>query len=602
MCTNRLPLSGPLSPGLTTPESKPADPSVKTEKSQGFFSRICVFCTRIFFGNNYKTVTPIKVDTVRKQLEEFYRPSTVQEVLEGLGLANRTEITLQEFKSILATIRAKPNNDTLDSLLRSTARFIVNKPEQICSLSNNKSDDIEKKKEIHNIRIASICTKGLIRDLQKKLPNIKSPEKLAKAQQKLQEITAAYNKAVERLQKLDTSTTTEESKTSSIPGNENRIPCEDFPSEDPLFRSLAKIVANRLNEGASTRYKSELLTITENTIQYYYRYLFSTITQCNGIGGLPNSTGHCAVNSSLQLFKATLQTYDLEKSDEGKKICSYLQENMPTFYSFVMDQPMSSAKDYQTIHQETANVLSEDYFYSLFSSFGLASEQKKTGYFFGSKPDQLLATLLFKCQVSPLCLQNENNGKPLAWQVLSLRPQQKSKTSQKNTPLDLNTIINDQLKEESSVLGEPIPKTLCIKPNIKDFGRVNGILEPIMLKDNSGQNITYKPMGIQCKIRTSEDGHGVAFIHKNGLWHEVNDNGVSPIPKKWETDLSNYLNGSRNESFASSITYVRSESSDPKTPPLSQAPLETAAKPENILHDENYSFVKLMSSQEGTIA
>jgi hypothetical protein len=596
MCTNRLPLSGPLSPGLTTPESKPADPSVKTEKSQGFFSRIYVFCKRIFFGNNYKTVTPIEVATVRKQLEEFYHPSTVQEVLKELELANNEEITLKEFKSILAAIRAKPNNDTLDSLLRSTARFIVNTPEQNCMLSNVNTEDEQKNNEIHNIRNASIYTKGLIRELQKKLPNIKSPEELAKAQEKLQLITALYKEAVERLQKLDTSTTTEESKTSSIPGNEKRIPCEDFPSEDPLFRSLAKIAAGRLNEGASIRYQTELSTIQLDQIKLGYA---SPIKPCNGIGGLPNATGHCAVNSSLQLLKATLQTYDLENSDEGKKICSYLQENMPTFYRFVRDQPMSSG-DYQKIHQETAKVLSEDYFYSLLSGTGLASEQKETGYFFGSRPDQLLATLLFKCQVSPLCLRNENNGKPLARQVLSLRPQQKSKTFQKNTPL--NTIINDQLKKESSVLGEPIPKTLCIKPNIEDFGQVNGILEPITLKGKNGQNITYKPMGIQCKIRTSEDGHGVAFIHKNGLWHEVNDNGVSPIPEAWEAHLSNYLNGSRKGSFASSITYVRSESSDPSVLLSSQATLETAAKPENILHDENWSFVKWMSSQKSTIA
>jgi hypothetical protein len=235
------------------------------------------------------------------------------------------------------------------------------------------------------------------------------------------------------------------------------------------------------------------------------------------------------------------------------------------------------------------------------SGTGFASEQKETGYFFGSRTDQLLATLLFKCQVPPLSLQNENNDKPLAWQVLSLRPQQKSKTSQKNTPL--NTIINDQLKEESSRLGEPIPKTLCIKPNIEDFGRVGDILKPITLKDKDGRNITYKPMGIQCKIRTSEGGHGFAFIHKNGFWHEVNDSGVSPIPKEWETDLSNCLNGSTKGSFASSITYVRSESSDPKTPPRSsEENFETAAKPENIDHDKNNSFVKWMSSQKSTIA
>ena len=511
-------------------------------------------------------------------------------MFDELGLANNEEITLKEFKNILAAIRAKPNNDTLDSLRRSTARFIVNKPEQICSLSNNNNEDIKKKNEIHNIRIASISTKGLILELQKKLPNIQSPVELAKAQKKLQEITAAYKKAVQRLQNLDTSTTTQESTTSSISGNENRIPCEDFPSEDPLFRSLAKIVANRLNEGASKRYQTEFSKRQPSQIKHGYA---SPIIPCNGIGGLPNATGNCAVNSSLQLLKATLQTYDLEKSDEGKKIRSYLQENMPTFYRFVRDEPMSSG-DYQKIHQETAKVLSEDYFYSLLGGAGLASEQKETGCFFGSRADELLATLLFKCQVSPLCLQNENNSKPLARQVLSLRPQQKSKTSQKNTPL--NTIINDQLKKESSRLGEPIPKTLCIKPNIEDFGRVNGILEPITLKDKNGRDITYKPMGIQCKIRTSEGGHGVAFIHKNGFWHEVNDIGVSPIPKAWETDLSNYLNGSRKGSFASSITYVRSESSDPSVLLSSQATLETAAKPENILHDENWSFVKWMSS------
>ena len=143
---------------------------------------------------------------------------------------------------------------------------------------------------------------------------------------------------------------------------------------------------------------------------------------------------------------------------------------------------------------------------------------------------------------------------------------------------------------------------LCIKPNIEDFGQVNGILEPITLKGKNGQNITYKPMGIHCRIRTSEAGHGFAFIHKNGLWHEVNDSGVSPIPQAQEAHLSNYLNGSRKGSLASSITYVRSESSDPSVLLSSQATLETAAKPENILHDENWSFVKWMSSQKSTIA
>jgi len=96
MCTNHLHPSGLFSKGLLTLEPKPADQSPKTEKSQGFFSRIYVFFKRIFFGNNYKTLTPIKVDTVKDQLQKFYHKSIVDAVFEELELANKEDITLKE--------------------------------------------------------------------------------------------------------------------------------------------------------------------------------------------------------------------------------------------------------------------------------------------------------------------------------------------------------------------------------------------------------------------------------------------------------------------------------------------------------------------------
>lgn len=439
-------------------------------------------------------------------------------------------------------------------------------------------------------------------------PQLLSRENLNGLRESLQTIEEKYLALEQKCQQLhliDEITPKNNDLQSAPEGLERREPRNDFPRVTRLSESRQRILKNLLDQYQDHVYFREFDGIDPAALQACYDPNTFSHRACNGIRGLPNPTGNCGINSATQLLKSTLQSMrddhdDRETQEQWKKISAYLQKKMPSFHKFFMDEPMT-AEDYQDIHREIAHALHEDYFYSVLSKIGISPHERDTGYFCGSQEMHVLSVLLYRCDVPPVSFEHTKNLEPKdRWQVVTLETSKRSKITNIICPRDINTIMNDQLEKESRQLGDPIPRTLCLHPNIQTVGQVGGMLEPIILPHKDKGSITYEPIGIQCTIKNppQPNGHAVAFIKKDGLWNEVNDEGVSPIPKEWEDSFSDFLNGSRENSYATNIIYGRKkENSEEVTPSSHEKNVETGLKLENIGHDENWSFVKWQDNE-----
>jgi len=457
-----------------------------------------------------------------------------------------------------------------------------------------------------------------VRDLQKNISNLQSEiysqaakgsqllsrKELKGLQKKIKTLEQhlALEKKCQQFHYLDEITREHDDLQSAPEGLERREPRKDFPRLTRLSESRQKILKNLLDIYENYVYFRELDETDPKDLQDSYDPNSFSHRACNEIRGLPNATGNCGINSATQLLKSTLQSMrddhdDRETQEQWKKISTYLQKKMPAFHKFVMDEPIT-AEDYQDIHREIAFALTEDYFYSVLSGIGISPLQSKTGYFSGSHAMSVLSVLSYRCDVPPVSFEHTKNLEPKdCWQVVTLEHSQDAGQTIAST---IDQILRAQLHKESRQLGDPIPRTLCLNPNIQTVGQVSGMLEPIILPHKDKGSITYEPIGIQSMIKNppQPDGHAVAFIKKDDVWYEVNDAGVSPIPKTWEDSFSDFLSGSRENSYATNIIYERKKESIPEVTPSShEKNVETGLKLENIDHDENWSFVKWQDNE-----
>ena len=547
-----------------------------------------------FAKSTYKEGAPL---SLRKINQILTIASTAQEIKLLNDQADYLKHDLQEIYETLQ----KTSNDACeafhpDHLSSEERSSIFSRWDQSCRSLQSKTRDLQRKISNLQSEIHSQGAKG---------PQVLSREELKGLQKKfktLEEKYLALEKECQQLHLIDEITPEHDDLQSAPEGLERREPRNDFPRVTRLSESRQKILKNLLDRYENYVYLREIDKTNLTALQASYDPNTFSHRACNGIRGLPNATGNCGINSATQLLKSTLQSMrddcdDRETQEQSKKISAYLQKKMPSFHKFFMDEPMT-AEDYQDIHREIARALTEDYFYSVLSGIGISPHQRDTGYFYGSQEMDVLSVLLYRCDVPPVSFEHTKNLEPKdRWQVVTL---EQSQDAAQTTPSTIDQILRAQLEKESRQLGDPIPRTLCLHPNIQTVGQVGGMLEPIILPHKDKGSITYEPIGIQCTIEDPPQpiGHAVAFIKKDGLWNEVNDGGVSPIPKEWEDSFSDFFSGSRRNSYATNIIYGRKkEHSEEVAPSSYEKNVETGLKLENIRHDENWSFVKWQDNE-----
>lgn len=368
----------------------------------------------------------------------------------------------------------------------------------------------------------------------------------------------------------------EDGVASSISTEGKKVPpCDDFPEQSFYDKLLGDIYKKRCD-------------LWEQTYSTYFSEKFRSspppslkgpLTTCADIIGLSNPTGNCAINSSLQLVKTALR--GIRNTLEWGRVSENLEKKMPYLLKFLQNE-LSTEHDCQELHKETARALAEDFWYSSFSYRGIAAEQLEKGHFYGAVSKSVVAVLLHRLELPPVCFQQPENGieqtsRLHALQVLTVNPS--------SSNASINDLMNAELKREGRILDGPIPSILCIAPNER---ATSGLLQPITLQHKDGSQITYEPKSMSCSVWHEGRGHSFAFIKTNDLWHEVNDDGISPVPKDWENMLNDYCSR-----HASNIIYERKREDASDASPGATVPFTSQeANIKAIRHEKEYSFLK----------
>lgn len=115
-----------------------------------------------------------------------------------------------------------------------------------------------------------------------------------------------------------------------------------------------------------------------------------------------------------------------------------------------------------------------------------------------------------------------------------------------------------------------------------------------MLSHKNGSKIIYEPKSMSCSTSYQGSGHAFALIKTDGLWHEVNDHEICPVPQDLEKEIENYCS-----TFATVIIYERKkeEADTPteETPSLSSKSFYQSAG--LIRREKEFSCVKTIHHQ-----
>ncbi|MFZ4115400.1 MAG: hypothetical protein ACOYK6_01600 [Chthoniobacterales bacterium] len=317
-------------------------------------------------------------------------------------------------------------------------------------------------------------------------------------------------------------TSSEETKNSPYP------PCEDFP-ELTFYRKLLGDLYKKRCSTWDAYYNSTQKTSTRLVISNDPK---KSLPKCDGIIGLSNPDGNCAINSALQLLKVAVRCVkNSAPPEEWDRLSKNIKEEMPFLYKFCEEASFTQF-ECQELHKEVAHVLHEDAWYSLLSGLGISKEQLEHGHFFGSFTEYVLPVLSHKIKLFPLCYTKQEvindderkNTTPHALQTLYLK-------SSRGSSKDIQKLFDQQFTNQRCLLTNPTP-TLCIRFD-DDHGKVNQVLQSITLPDAHGNSIVYEPQGISCSF----DKHAFSFVKEQGRWYLANDSVIFPIPNTDETDI-----------------------------------------------------------------
>ena len=371
----------------------------------------------------------------------------------------------------------------------------------------------------------------------------------------------------------------------NVSTEEKKTPvCDDFPEPSFYGKLLGDIHQKRCDlwEKTYSSYQSTQSPLRATLGIPLRRW--TRLPKCGGLTGLSNPTGNCGINSSLQLVRTALAGIrDHGSPEEWTRLSSNVKSKMPYLFKFLQNQ-LSTEQDCRELHKETARALAEDFWYSRMSNLGIARAELEQGHFYGSLPTSVVSVLLHRLEVPPLCFEQiESAAKQTvchrALQVFSLD----NNTSLSSAPI--NNLIKRQLTRQGRKLDDPVPSTLCIAPN---KCAVNAVLQPITLPHKNGSLVTYEPKSIECTVYHEGTSHSLAFVKTQGVWHEVNDNGISPVSNYWEKDLEIYC--SQN---ATTIIYEKKQAESNDFSPAEMAvPTSQKANIKAIGHEKEYSFLK----------
>jgi hypothetical protein len=362
--------------------------------------------------------------------------------------------------------------------------------------------------------------------------------------------------------------------------HENLIETEDFKKPDNIgifLQDIYKKGFDLLTEKNVTNKKTFLSPANNDFLN-----LNKELEKISGFTSLPNRTGNCAINSSLQLLRTVLQGIAEHDPVAWNGLSSKIEQERPYLLKFVNNE-INTEGDAQELRKEAARVLTEDFWYSHFSGHGIAQDSLEKGNFYGAFVNSALAVLLHRLQVPPVVfnqtaeVDKKEEVSYHAWQVLTLDHNDQIASSSNS----INDLLNNRLNRESRKLGDPVPTMLCINCTKCD---VSNVLEPITLPHQNGTSVIYEPKSINCSVYSSYGGHAFAIIKKEAEYYEVNDSGISSIPTEWEDSLKTYC-----DKNATIIIYEQKSTEKKQS---NQKVNRTPPEIDKILHKKEESFLK----------
>lgn len=309
-------------------------------------------------------------------------------------------------------------------------------------------------------------------------------------------------------------------------GDDTKFISDDFPQPDIYGKLLGDLSKKQFNawEGAYVNFSLEqqfpdLISKQQTTGQ-----LSRPLPQrSNGLVGLDNPTGNCAVNTSLQVLKETLQSVlcssSSKKTLEQEKIEQSLQAKMPFLWKFIHNEIKTSG-NCQELHREIARILTSSYWYSL-RSRGIATASIEKGYFYGSYSPCIIPIVLQELGIPPIYFQKISSlGKQEIHSLQALQLENVRAATVKES-------ITSEYKPEP-----PLPEVLRV--SLQDC-TVDNTFDTIQFHDGS-HTITYEVKSMVLE----GSGHEYALIKKDDGWYEVNDQEIYRIPRAWEEELKKY--------------------------------------------------------------
>jgi hypothetical protein len=365
-------------------------------------------------------------------------------------------------------------------------------------------------------------------------------------------------------------------------------PCEDFPEPGFYNKLLGDIYKKRCSvwETLLSHYY-----ISENLISEKYRGI-DPLKKIAGFTGLSNHTGNCAINSALQLMKTALQGIADYDSQAWENLSSKIEAKMPYLLKFLNNQ-IDTEDDGKELRKEVARSLTEDLWYShMTHGLGVSEAALQEGHFTGANTVSTVAILLHRLQLPPVVFEQTISGKKEhtrhASQVINFDIQdQKYCTSNsffyQNS---INNVLNKKFNRQGRVLDDPLPAILCI--NRYGLFNTSNVLEKITLPHKNGGFVTYQPKSISCFVRHEGRGHTFAIVKKDSTYYELNDDGISSVPKEWQNSLKNYC-----DQYAEVIIYEKQQTNKEQADNKKITNI-TATTPDitQISHTEQCSFLK----------
>lgn len=312
----------------------------------------------------------------------------------------------------------------------------------------------------------------------------------------------------------------------SIPSS---IISDDFPERTPQQLDLANIYRQERNMWESIYHPSPLIPpINEGEKLQAYE----------GLTGLSNPTGRCAMNASLQslrfIFKTLLEQL---KEPEKKRLEQKLADNFPELLKFIRGECLTE-KECTALHKEHAHAMAEDFWFSfLMGGRGISQYTVNTGHVAGhsaAAPGVIASIYLHRLEAPKIYFQKSGVHDVEYHSIQTLKINGFLCRQLTQCQPNLQELVSTHLALLQYKLIDPLPPLLVMQ--LTDLNPYQGSMKPIMLAHEGGSMIAYFPK----LIKVSPPGHDYCFIQEKGNWYEVNDSSLCRIPLLLEKELEHY--------------------------------------------------------------